>query len=146
MNRAREQNVASLEPDERRPRAKQGPDEHPAVAIEISNRQQALAVDVERLEQAARAVLAGEGVTAAAITIGIVDDRAIHDLNRRFLNHDEPTDVLSFRLSDDDRIEGDVILGARRRPARLRSADRPRPTKCCFTRYMACCTCWATTI
>ncbi len=70
--------------------------------IEISNRQSALPIDADRLIHVAQAVLAGEQVAAATITIGIVDDPTIHDLNRRFLNHDEATDVLSFLLSDND--------------------------------------------
>jgi probable rRNA maturation factor len=30
----------------------------------------------------------------------LVDDPTIHDLNRRFLGHDEPTDVITFPLDD----------------------------------------------
>ena len=30
--------------------------------------------------------------------MAVVDDPTIHDLNRRFLRHDYPTDVLSFLL------------------------------------------------
>ena len=43
--------------------------------------------------------LASEGVQAAgALTVVLVDDAQIHDLNRRFLGHDEPTDVITFAL------------------------------------------------
>ena len=81
-------------------------------AIEISNRQSLIAVDVERLHSAVAAVLEEEGIERAAINIALVDDPTIHDLNRRFLNHDEPTDVLSFPLDDADGLEGDVIASA----------------------------------
>ena len=55
-----------------------------------------LAVDVDGMRRAVDAVLEEEGIQTAAINVAIVDDAAIHDLNRRFLDHDEPTDVLSF--------------------------------------------------
>src|SRR5215218_10477126 len=45
--------------------------------------------------------LAAEGVASpVALTVVLVDDPTIHDLNRRFLGHDEPTDVLTFPLDD----------------------------------------------
>ena len=37
----------------------------------------------------------------------------IHELNRRYLNHDWPTDVLSFTLDDDDDgLAGEIIVSA----------------------------------
>jgi probable rRNA maturation factor len=45
-------------------------------------------------------VLDGEGVKEpATIDIVLCDDPTIQELNKRFLNHDYPTDVLSFLLS-----------------------------------------------
>ncbi len=62
---------------------------------------------------AVQSILTGEGIEEATINIAIVDDPTIHDLNRRFLNHDEPTDVLTFPLDDEaGRLEGDVIVSA----------------------------------
>ncbi len=81
--------------------------------IEINNQQSHLSVDGGRLSRAAETILAGEGIEDATINIAIVDDATIHVLNRRFLNHDEPTDVLTFPLNDEaGRLEGDVIVSA----------------------------------
>jgi len=59
------------------------------------------------LRQAVEKVLDREGVKEPA-TIGIVlcDDPTIQELNKRFLNHDYPTDVLSFLLSEGSRASG----------------------------------------
>ena len=51
--------------------------------------------------------------SSAAISLAVVDDETIHELNRRHLDHDWPTDVLSFVLEDDgDHLEGEVIISA----------------------------------
>jgi probable rRNA maturation factor len=70
-------------------------------AVEISDAQQAVEVDHDRLRQLTRSVLQDEGIVAARISIALVDDPTIHDINRRFLQHDYPTDVISFLLSDE---------------------------------------------
>ena len=46
----------------------------------------------------ARQILALEGVLAGSLSIAIVDDSTIHAINRRHLDHDWPTDVISFPL------------------------------------------------
>lgn len=70
-------------------------------------------IDAERLVEAAREVLRGEGIDRAAISLAVVDDPTIHDLNRRHLRHDYATDVLSFVLDDSGgRLEGEVIVSA----------------------------------
>jgi probable rRNA maturation factor len=43
-----------------------------------------------------------EGVAVAEISVAIVDDPEIHGINRRFLDHNFPTDVISFLLEGDD--------------------------------------------
>ncbi len=51
--------------------------------------------------------LAAEGVNReVAVDVVVVDDATIHDLNRRFLDHDEPTDVITFALDGDDDGDG----------------------------------------
>lgn len=81
--------------------------------IALSNQQSRHPVDEPRLTAAATAVLRDSEFSSAAISLAIVDDDTIHDLNRRHLDHDWPTDVLSFVLEDDgDHLEGEVILSA----------------------------------
>lgn len=64
--------------------------------IAISNQQSSLTVDPLQLEQVARDTLAAEQVAAAEISIALLDDAAIHAVNREHLGHDYPTDVISF--------------------------------------------------
>lgn len=68
------------------------------IEVEVANEQDRLQIDAARMVDAARRVLAGEGVTAGTVSLAVVDDLTIHELNRRYLGHDYPTDVLSFLL------------------------------------------------
>ena len=52
------------------------------------------------LVRAVEATLRRHGVTTASISLALVDDRRIADLNKRHLRHDGPTDVLTFDLRD----------------------------------------------
>jgi probable rRNA maturation factor len=81
--------------------------------ISLTNQQSRHAVDEARLIDAARAVLRDSEFSSAAISLAVVDDETIHELNRRHLDHDYATDVLSFVLEDDGQhLEGEVILSA----------------------------------
>ncbi|MGD0752186.1 MAG: rRNA maturation RNase YbeY [Anaerolineales bacterium] len=71
------------------------------------------------LERAARAVLDLSGTQDADLTIVLVDDARIQALNRDFLAHDAPTDVLSFPADEPDpetgrRYLGDVVISTPR--------------------------------
>lgn len=63
------------------------------------------------LEQAARAVLDLAGKPDADLAIALVDEERIQGLNRDFLAHDAPTDVLSFPAGETDPETGHVYLG-----------------------------------
>ena len=81
--------------------------------IELTNRQTRHAVDPNRLLAAARQVLEGEGISRATLSIAVVSDRAIRPLNRRYLQHDYATDVLSFLLdSGPGWLDGEIIVSA----------------------------------
>lgn len=81
--------------------------------IEFANRQRHWQPDEQRLVAAARTVLGEQQVTRATISLAVVDDPTIHALNRQYLQHDYPTDVLSFRLDDDpNHLNGEVVVSA----------------------------------
>lgn len=84
-------------------------------------------VGVERLGEVAGCVLRDEGVSAAEISVAIVDDLEMARLHLEFLQIDGPTDVLTFPLAGDSletwagpadarrgagrRIGGEVVIG-----------------------------------
>jgi probable rRNA maturation factor len=73
------------------------------------------AFPADLLERAARAALDLSGVPDADLSIVIVNDVRIQGLNRDFLGHDAPTDVLSFPADEPDpetgrRYLGDVVI------------------------------------
>jgi probable rRNA maturation factor len=92
--------------------------------VKIASPQETVPLDRARLREVAKAVLEGEGVAAASISLAFVDSPAIHRLNKQFLNHDEPTDVISFPLSGPGAktLEGELVIGAE--VARAQAAER----------------------
>ncbi len=70
--------------------------------IEISNRQSFLEIDNDLISAAVTTVLNGESIDQAEIGIAIVGNAKIHETNRRFLNHDYATDVITFVMTDDE--------------------------------------------
>ncbi len=83
------------------------------ISIEVSNRQQSLVFDSQPLVRAAEAILRDADVVDGELSIAVLDDPAIHELNRQYLAHDYPTDVLSFVLErDGPRLDGEVIVSA----------------------------------
>ena len=83
------------------------------MTIEISNSQSHLAIDPKVVRDLTRRVLEGEGVNDASLSIAFVDDSAIHAINRRHLNHDWPTDVITFRLSEpQETLDAELVISA----------------------------------
>jgi probable rRNA maturation factor len=95
--------------------------------IAIATPQEAVPVDRGRMRAVVRAVLEGEQVCKADLSLAFVDNATIHTLNKRYLDHDEPTDVLSFPLGErgGGSLSGEVVIGAEvaRDQAALRGHD-----------------------
>lgn len=79
--------------------------------VTIANQQSAVPVNADLVRQVVEAALDHGAVSDAEISVAIVDDDAIHRLNRRHLQHDYPTDVLSFTLSEpSEALEAEIIV------------------------------------
>jgi probable rRNA maturation factor len=83
------------------------------IRVKIASPQEIIPLPHPQLREAARVVLEGEKVPEARISLAFVDNPTIHNLNKRYLNHDEPTDVLSFPLSGPGArtLEGEIVIG-----------------------------------
>ena len=99
------------------------------IVIDVVNQQKNLRSRTAQIRHVARQTLAGEMVGRATISVALVDNQTIHLLNRRHLNHDYETDVLSFLFESEagdpiesrtrssvvrpDRyIDGEVVISA----------------------------------
>lgn len=83
--------------------------------IEIADDEALAASDHPRLEQAVDLILLDAEIRIAEISIAIVKDAQMHELNRQYLDHDYTTDVLSFVLEDDaasGQLDGEIIVNA----------------------------------
>ncbi|MCG6956414.1 MAG: rRNA maturation RNase YbeY [Gemmatimonadetes bacterium] len=69
-------------------------------------------VDASLLEAAVRRTWRAEGRGAGEVSVTLLDDEAIAELNRTYLDRDGPTDVIAFAMGDAAVPVGDVYLGA----------------------------------
>jgi len=85
------------------------------IEVEVTNHQSHLAPETARLRAAVQAVLEDAATPDATVSVAVVDDATIEQLNGRYLHHDGPTDVLSFVLQRSaDHLEGEVVVSAER--------------------------------
>lgn len=84
------------------------------IRVSIASPQNIVAVERARMRLSAIAVLEGEDIKEAEVSLAFVDNMTIQRLNKRYLQHDEPTDVLSFPLSEPNsrRLVGELVIGA----------------------------------
>jgi probable rRNA maturation factor len=83
------------------------------IKVKIASPQEFVPLEYARLRETATKVLEGEKVREAQISLAFVDNPTIHRLNKQFLQHDEPTDVLSFPMSGPKAkvLEGELVIG-----------------------------------
>ena len=101
------------------------PDPDPSrISVEISDTQSHLKIDHEAIGKLVRATLGAEGIDQAAISLAIVDNPTIQVINRRHLDHDWPTDVITFPLSDPDEpaLAAELVVSGEMASATAREA------------------------
>ena len=84
------------------------------IRVSIASPQETVPIVRAKMRDVARKVLEAEDVSDAQISVAFVDNTTIQQLNKRYLDHDEPTDVLSFPLSDAQGgpLQGELVVGA----------------------------------
>lgn len=88
------------------------------MAIYLSNRQKALPINTAKLRRRLARLLRELGLTEADLSVTIVDDPAIAEVNRDYRGVDAPTNVLAFAMEEGEplpgapRVLGDVLISA----------------------------------
>jgi probable rRNA maturation factor len=82
------------------------------MSAEVVLRAPGLAADRRRLiTRAALAALADQGLSQGRLSIALVDEARMRELNRQFAGLDAPTDVLAFADGSPDPEDGQKYLG-----------------------------------
>ena len=106
------------------------------IRVSIASPQDIVAIDRASLRHIVKSVLQGEDIPEAEVSLAFVDNPTIHQLNKRYLQHDEPTDVLSFPLSEPNvrRLAGELVIGAEM--AKLQAESRGHPVEAELALYV----------
>ena len=84
-----------------------------ALLLEILDVQEELTVDLEKVRTVCERIFSDCGITSGKMNIVFVDSDTIHQYNRDFLQHDYPTDTISFPIEDrrsEGYLEGEVLV------------------------------------
>ncbi|MFO0611408.1 MAG: rRNA maturation RNase YbeY [Polyangiaceae bacterium] len=87
-------------------------------------------VSVATIRARAEKMLAALELSGVELSVALVDDARIHDLNRTYRGKDKPTDVLAFAMSEGEGgahggLLGDVILSIDTARRQAKAAKRP---------------------
>ena len=83
------------------------------ISVSVASPQEIHPLPYPRLRECARTVIEGEGFKEGKISLAFVDNTTIHRINKQFLQHDEPTDVITFPFSGPKakKLEGELVIG-----------------------------------
>lgn len=82
-----------------------------AISVQIHRSPSIGRIPRSLLTQAVEMIAEDYGWDDGQISLAIVDDTEIHRVNRQFLNHDYPTDVISFDTTESEAfLEGEIVV------------------------------------
>ena len=73
------------------------------MVVQIAKNFEGIEISQYKIEKLVKAISNRFKFSEATVSIAIVDDAEIREMNKRFLNHSRATDVISFDLSDSNR-------------------------------------------
>lgn len=80
--------------------------------VEITvNGEDVTATAAVMIERGVRAALVEEGAMQAEVSVTLLDDGGIQQMNATYLDRNHPTDVIAFSLGDPGGVFGDVYIG-----------------------------------
>ena len=106
--------------------------------IQIENAQQRHPIKAENLKKVALKILNALECPDAVLSILIVDDARIQELNRDYLQRDKPTNVISFSMQEGESLAqqplilGDVVISADTAARDAAEADCTFESELCF--------------
>ncbi|MGL4943599.1 MAG: rRNA maturation RNase YbeY [Thermoguttaceae bacterium] len=105
----------------------------PSLLLEVLDEQEDVELDLDDVRTLSLSILETAGVTAGRIEVVIATDEMVHELNRQFLQHDYPTDVISFAIEADlsaGYLEGSVIVSGEMARSRAPEFGTSPATEC----------------
>lgn len=88
------------------------------IIIDVDNQQNGLDIDTELIITWARKAIAHLGYEEAELSVVLVDNAAIQELNRDYLDRDRPTNVISFPQQEgfgpQSHHLGDIVISVER--------------------------------
>jgi probable rRNA maturation factor len=102
---------------------------HPEILFRALPPSLKLSLDARRSLKKFAFELSGQIADGRSFTCLITDDRELQELNRNFLGHDYPTDVLSFPDAGDDL--GDIAISVERAEAQAKEHGHSRLEEIC---------------
>ena len=99
--------------------------------IQVENEQQTHPINTEKTLKVAQKILNALGCPDSEVSILIVDDARIQELNRDYLQRDKPTNVISFSMLEGEdaslhpHLLGDVVISADTAARDASDADSP---------------------
>lgn len=87
---------------------------HSSVHISVKNLQESVPIDPALVRRVVFSVISNETRKNADITVCFIDDALMRDLNNRYHETDDATDVLAFNLSGPGKklLKGDIAISA----------------------------------
>jgi len=93
------------------------------VQVLVSNNHPTKSVVKSKLIRYVERVLKSEGHRRAVVSVVCIGGAKMRALNRRFLQHDYTTDVLSFPLGEEGRCEGEIYVNLDKATEQARDYD-----------------------
>ncbi len=93
------------------PMKKTKPRPRPGTDIDVVFRAPLGSIGAQLFQDAIRFALGAERLRASLISCAVVSDAEIRAVNRRFLDHDRVTDIITFPLEEDP-LEAELVISA----------------------------------